>query len=95
MKTNFYFQKDIRVDGNLKFTIKITPQNAVSGASLVFFNIISLIFGILEGWDFADFVFLYWIQSVIIGVFQFFKILRLKKIKAVDKTGKKIYIYLI
>lgn len=95
MKTNFYFKKDIRVDDNLKFTIKITPQNAVSGASLVFFNIISLIFGILEGWGFADFVFLYWIQSVIIGVFQFFKILRLKKIKAVDKTGKKIYIYLI
>ncbi len=92
MRFELNSSQKIRVSDKLSFKIKLTRPLLISSASLIFFNLISLIFGILDGWSLADFVLLYWLQSLIIGVFQFFKILRVQRLEAVDKSGKKIYL---
>jgi hypothetical protein len=50
-----------------------------SSWSLVLANIISIAIGVRNGWGITEFLLLYWLQSVIIGFFQFLKILDLKE----------------
>jgi len=40
--------------------------------------LIVILFAIIENWDLLTILFIYWCQSVIIGIFHFFKILNLK-----------------
>lgn len=46
---------------------------------LITVNIITIIVAVVQGWSFADVMWLYWIQSVLIGLFQLRKILDLKE----------------
>ena len=45
---------------------------------LVFSNIIIIIFAILEGWNLSNVLWVYWSQSVIIGYFNYKRILKLE-----------------
>lgn len=45
---------------------------------LIFSNLLTLFFAVYDGWDFATLVWVFWTQSVIIGIFNVFKILDLK-----------------
>ena len=45
---------------------------------LVFSNIIIIIFAILEGWNLSHVLWIYWFQSVIIGYFNYKRILKLE-----------------
>jgi len=45
---------------------------------LILSNLIMIFFAIFENWNLLTIMFIYWCQSVIIGVFTFFKILSLK-----------------
>jgi hypothetical protein len=56
-------------------------QGFLSDHSILFLilsNIIMIFFAIFENWDLITIMFIYWCQSVIIGIFTFFKILSLK-----------------
>jgi hypothetical protein len=56
-------------------------QNFFSDNSLLFLilsNIIMIFVALYENWDVITIMFIYWCQSVIIGIFTFFKILNLK-----------------
>jgi len=67
---------------------------------LLFANFIMIFFAIYENWNLLTIMFIYWCQSVIIGVFTFFKILNLKNFStegmrfsngpALPTTGTKI-----
>jgi len=67
---------------------------------LLFANFIMIFFAIYENWNLLTIMFIYWCQSVIIGIFTFFKILNLKNfstegmkfsnIPALPTTGTKI-----
>ena len=46
---------------------------------LIIANIITIIFAIVENWDFGIIIFVYWCQSIIIGFFGVLRILNLKK----------------
>ena len=50
-----------------------------STLSLIGLNIVFIFVSVWEGWPSSNLLFLYWGQSVIIGIFQFIKILELKK----------------
>lgn len=47
--------------------------------SLLISNIIVIILAIVQGWEVSTVLWVYWMQSIIIGFFQFLKILSLKK----------------
>lgn len=47
--------------------------------SLIVVNLLTLFFALTEHWDFATIIWIYWFQSVIIGVFNFLRIINLKK----------------
>lgn len=51
----------------------------IPALTLVISNIITLVLAIAEGWSLVTILFIYWSQSVIIGVFNFIKIISLKK----------------
>jgi len=46
--------------------------------SLLFVNLLTIFFAINEGWNLSTIMWIYWFQSIIIGIFYFIKILRLK-----------------
>ena len=50
-----------------------------SSISLLASNIIVIILAIVQKWNVSDVLWVYWMQSVIIGFFQFLRILSLKK----------------
>lgn len=50
-----------------------------SAISLLISNIIVIILAIVQKWDIATVLWVYWMQSIIIGFFQFLRILSLKK----------------
>lgn len=54
-----------------------------STSVLIFSNIITIIFAIIENWDIYTAMFIYWFQSVIIGFFTVIKIINLKNISTV------------
>ncbi len=54
-------------------------KNKQSVYFLILVNVLSIVLALVEKWDFVFIVFLFWAQSVIIGIFQFLKILNLEK----------------
>ena len=50
----------------------------LSTLSLIFFNLLTIIFALKEHWNFTNILWIYWWQSIIIGLFNFLKILTLK-----------------
>jgi len=54
-----------------------------STSVLIFSNIITIIFAIIENWDIYTIMLIYWFQSVIIGFFTVIKIINLKNISSV------------
>lgn len=50
-----------------------------SGIALIISNIITIFLAVKEGWSLGTIMFIYWAQSVIIGIFVFTRILSLKK----------------
>jgi hypothetical protein len=51
----------------------------LSTLTLTFSNLLVIYFAVIENWNLATVLFIYWGQSVIIGVFNFVKILKLEK----------------
>jgi len=56
----------------------LQSQKKSTVTSLIFANIAVLSLALIQSWDVSLIIWTYWLQSVIIGIFQFFKILRLK-----------------
>ena len=54
--------------------------------SLLFSNIIIIVLSIVQGWEITTVLWTYWIQSVIIGLFNFLRILSLKKFSTENFT---------
>lgn len=50
-----------------------------STISLLFANLLIIFFAVVQKWDVSTVLWVYWMQSIIIGFFQFLKILSLKK----------------
>lgn len=57
-----------------------------SSISLIVSNIIVIILAIVQGWDVATVLWVYWMQSIIIGFFQFLRILSLKNFSTENFT---------
>lgn len=53
-----------------------------STISLLFSNLAIIILSIIQKWDLSTILWVYWMQSIIIGFFQFFKILSLRTFTA-------------
>lgn len=51
----------------------------LSTVSLFISNLVIISLAVLQKWDVSEVLWVYWMQSVIIGLFQFFRILSLKK----------------
>lgn len=49
-----------------------------SSISLISSNLIVIILAVTQNWDISTLLWIYWIQSIIIGFFQFFRIFSLK-----------------
>jgi len=54
------------------------PFNDSSTIVLIFSNLLTIFFALVENWSLLTVMFIYWCQSIIIGIFYFFKILNLK-----------------
>ena len=54
--------------------------------SLLFSNIIIIVLSIVQGWEITTVLWTYWIQSVIIGLFNFLRILSLKNFSTENFT---------
>ena len=67
------------VPGEIEFTPPLI--------SLLFANLVTIVFAVLNHWDAATVMFIYWAQSVIIGFFAVLTLLSLK-ITDVEMTGK-------
>ena len=74
----------------------IQPQNKSTASSLILANIIILIMALVQSWDITLFIWTYWLQSIIIGIFHVCKIIRYKNSSqgniAIVK-GKPVYIF--
>ncbi len=57
-----------------------------SAISLLFSNILVIILAIVQGWEVSTVLWVYWMQSLIIGFFQFLRILSLKKFSTENFT---------
>jgi len=68
------------------------PQNKSTSTSLITANIVILILALVQSWSVPLILWTYWLQSVIIGIFQFFKILRLKdfSVEGVTMNGQPV-----
>ena len=64
-----------------KFSLIGTPSKTLfySTLSLLIANLVTIYFAITQGWSLSSILIIYWIQSVIIGIFNFFRILMLKE----------------
>jgi hypothetical protein len=58
-------------------------------ASLLLANIIYAALALFEGWNISILLWIYWFQSLIIGIFHFFELLSLGKVISVNKGWKK------
>ncbi|MBU0649417.1 hypothetical protein KJ969_04985 [Patescibacteria group bacterium] len=59
-----------------------TIKNNYSTYSLILANLATIVLAVAQGWNFSTLIWSYWLQSLIIGLFQFFKILDLKQFSA-------------
>jgi len=85
---NFFFLLNILKLDNLDKYLK----NDFSLRLLVFSNILLIVFAIIGNWTIAPVLFVYWFQSVVIGVFIFLRLLTTDfgaNIKFVSKYGAK------
>lgn len=55
-----------------------TPMMDKSTVVLILTNIFVIFLAVWQSWDFSTLIWVYWFQSVVIGVFVFIKILKLK-----------------
>ena len=64
-----------------------------STLSLLGANIITVIVAIWQGWSLAPLIWIFWAQSVIIGVFNFMRIMKLKEftITVQERPSKKVH----
>lgn len=58
----------------------------LSTVSLLISNLLVIILAIIQKWDISTVLWVYWIQSIIIGFFQFWRILSLKKFSTENFT---------
>jgi|SRR3989344_2199410 len=75
------FIEDSKKELNKYF--KINPSVII----LIFSNVITILFAIIQKWDFITVIWVYWFQNIIIGFFTFIKILNLKNF-----TTENVYI---
>ena len=63
-----------------------------SAIILVFSNIVVIIFALTQSWNLLIIMFGYWLQSIIIGLFNFIKIVNLKEfsVKGLKMNNKKV-----
>lgn len=78
-----------------------------SAMALVFSNVIVIVFALVQGWNLLAIMLGYWLQSVIIGFFNFIRIISLKefsvqglkmnnkKVEATKKTKKSIAFFFV
>ncbi len=59
---------------------------------LLALNVATIYFALREGWNLATIMWIYWIQSVTIGIFHFVRILQLEKftVEGIKVNGKQI-----
>jgi len=62
-----------------------------SALFLILSNIIMIFFAIFENWDIITIMFIYWCQSVIIGIFTLFKMLSLKNPPFLNRVGTAFF----
>ncbi len=55
-----------------------TPSKDYSGIGILLSNVLAIVYALIAGWDLGAMMGVYWVQSVIIGFFHFFRILLLK-----------------
>lgn len=58
----------------------------LSAATLIFSNLLVIVLALTQNWDVSTLLWVYWIQSIIIGFFQFFRILSLKNFSVENFT---------
>ncbi len=54
------------------------PSKDYSGIGILVSNLLVIVFAVLEGWSLSSMMLIYWVQSVIIGIFNFFRMLLLR-----------------
>lgn len=75
-----------------KINIRTVFRLNISTIILLIANIVTIVFAIIHRWDIGDVIWIYWAQSVIIGVFHIFLIMSLKQFstKGYDLPGQPI-----
>jgi len=68
------------------------PSKDYSGIGILISNVLVIIYAMVDGWDLGPMMIIYWTQSVIIGFFQFFRILLLRSFctKGFTSNGKPV-----
>jgi hypothetical protein len=64
------YQSRINLDSHARFNVKLNR----SSASLLSVNLVTIIVALWQNWNVADLIWVYWLQSLIIGYFQVLKI---------------------
>lgn len=54
------------------------PQNNKSFLSLILTNLITIVIAVWQNWSLNEILWVYWLQNIVIGIFQFLKIKDLK-----------------
>lgn len=80
-----FVPKDSKITGQEKphkapkINIRTVFRLNISTVILLIANIVTIVFAIIHRWDMGDVIWIYWAQSVIIGVFHIFHIMSLKQ----------------
>ncbi|MGD9129592.1 MAG: DUF6498-containing protein [Candidatus Woesebacteria bacterium] len=84
-----YHSSAIRLQANRNLLASLFHPSTLA---LLLVNIVTIVIALYQRWSLGDLLFVYWGQSVIIGIFQFFKIINLKYFTTdrVLLNGKKI-----
>ena len=69
-----------------RMTAIADTRTSSSTTSLVIANLIPIVLAVLEGWSLQELMLIYWVQSVLIGVFTIFRILSLENFST-QKVG--------
>jgi len=60
-----------------KESVEISSRD-YSGVGILVSNLLVIVFAVLEGWSLSSMMVIYWVQSVIIGIFNFLRMLLLR-----------------
>lgn len=55
-----------------------TNSKDYSGAGILVSNVLVIVFAVIEGWSLGSMMVIYWVQSVVIGIFHVFRMLLLR-----------------